>query len=412
MKKMLLISTLSLIALAFVIFFLEDNILSSTHKTVQGDKSNKKLANDQLKTSKKILAENEEIRLLSLFERGGSSEFKLPAKSLNIKEDLKNMKPCEFLAKYQDYDNQEDLWFSLIDEYGDDKGQSFFYTTRQNFDHMDQSFNDLEGEMIFELINHDIYDYFKFPSSVGIKENNPIYPKMYDITVAKLTALIEKYYGKFDEAFYDLESNPIYAILLTYNINSEYKYIDKKIPEDQFEKRKEEYIYMKADQIRMYKESAIKDKAKAIMYEYFEEYNNSTSIKNLIPIQMRNDFLSQASSPTEMALAYNMYERTKRVNYKNIIKVDKYLRGYNKTLHTNFRKYLKDYVTQIIDTKDASFVNKELYQILSIYDHRLKNESYEDFLIGKKNLLDPIYGAGCDDRRYKDICTIFCRNNN
>lgn len=300
----------------------------------------------------------------------------------------------------------------MVNDYGQDTGQSLLYVREQGYDKIDGSLEVISENLALELINVEFLDYVKLPTEMGIKENSETYFKSHSVVETKLTSLIDNIYSKIDESLFELDSsiNPVYAALMVYNLKTDYKYENYEIPNDDWENPKEEYILVKSENIKRIKNKALREKTKGMLQEMFINYAEGKPV-NLIPHKMRMKYLTLAKNPTEMALALNMFKRTKRVDYKNLFKLGSDLKKWNVKYYQRFRKYLKNYVDYIINNEDATYVNEELYKVLSLYDNRLQNISYREFIYGKKTILDPIYGEGCDDRRYKDLCTKYCLSN-
>lgn len=352
------------------------------------------------------------FKIIEMVERGSKEEYKVPKESLAIRKDIAKLSPCDFLKKYQNYENQEALWFAMVNDYGQDTGQSLLYVREQGYDKIDGSLEVISENLALELINVEFLDYVKLPTEMGIKENSETYFKSHSVVETKLTSLIDNIYSKIDESLFELDSsiNPVYAALMVYNLKTDYKYENYEIPNDDWENPKEEYILVKSENIKRIKNKALREKTKGMLQEMFINYAEGKPV-NLIPHKMRMKYLTLAKNPTEMALALNMFKRTKRVDYKNLFKLGSDLKKWNVKYYQRFRKYLKNYVDYIINNEDATYVNEELYKVLSLYDNRLQNISYREFIYGKKTILDPIYGEGCDDRRYKDLCTKYCLSN-
>lgn len=406
MKKNLVILLIFLIIIAAFILFVTDS-------EKRGFKNEEQRVNlSKLQEDKRLQKQDEERKtyeLLEKIEQGLADKFLVPEKSLIIKNDLKKMLPCDFIRKYQEYENVDELWFALVDDFGEDNGQSLFYAKNINYDQIDQTLNELDGDLALELININIDDYLKLPSDYRLVEGTEVYKKAHHVITDKSQALVDNYYSKIDEAIDDIDSNSIYHYLITYNVEIENKYESYEIPIDDWGNPKEEYLLVQLDRMHSVRKEYIKEKAKGKLQAMLIEYDKSQKPINIIPAKMREKYLSLASNSTEIALANLMFNRLKKVNYKNIIDLDKNIKNWNIDYHKKFRSYLTSYVNYMIDNNDATYANKELYQVLSLFDHRLKNKTYKEFIVGKKSILDSIYGEGCDDRQYKDLCTEFCR---
>lgn len=406
MKKNLAILLIILIIIALIIFFITDYESGSAKNIKHRVNQSNHL---EEKREQSLDEERKTYELLDKIDRGLVDNFIVPEKSIVIRNDLKKMRPCDFLRKYQEYENENELWFALVEDFGKDRGQSLFYAKNLSYDQIEESLNELDGDLALELINIKIDDYLKLPSDYKLEVGTELYKKAHHKITGKSQFLVDNYYSKIDEAIFDIDSNGIYDYLMTYNIEIENKYEDYEIPNDDWDNPKEEYILVQLDRMHSIKKEAIQAKVKGKLQEMFIEYDDTIKPMNIIPVKMREKYLSLASNSTEIALANLMFNRLKKVNYKNIIGLDKRLKTWNFDSHKKFRSYLAKYVDYMIRNNDATYVNKELYQVLSIFDHRLKNKTYEEFIVGKKTMLDPIYGEGCDDRRYKDLCTDYCR---
>ena len=113
------------------------------------------------------------------------------------------------------------------------------------------------------------------------------------------------------------------------------------------------------------KQEAMKWKVKSKLQGFLEE--DDTEVINIIPLSLRDRYLSKASNPAEVALAYELYNKQISSHFKNIIPLTKELKESNPQIFKKLQKYFDRYLKTVDKNKNADWITRELYDVLSIY---------------------------------------------
>tara|TARA_B100001971_G_scaffold37960_1_gene32980 strand:- start:21534 stop:22814 length:1281 start_codon:yes stop_codon:yes gene_type:complete len=426
MKKILVLGILISIIGALVLYYFSSRVSGEAMRHHEMNKTSLQISGEALRQNKKHLSEDEVAKLNDyhmdkvFHDLEWAKEIEISDKVKDIQKDLAKLNPCEFLNKYQSA-NQRDLFLAINGEATALDPLSIFYLNDLNYIQYDQYMNELidtaDTTRAF-LLDIDLYSYIKDPydytfnpktreyyfnknlnDDYSESDDDEMYYKLQSYLEAKGTAFVDKTFSAVDAVIDDIDTDPIISSVLVFSLN---------VNNDKRYKESKNVIHHKAFEMIKVKQEAMKWKVKSKLQGFLEE--DDTEVINIIPLSLRDRYLSKASNPAEVALAYELYNKQISSHFKNIIPLTKELKESNPQIFKKLQKYFDRYLKTVDKNKNADWITRELYDVLSIYSPSFHNKSYDDFVSDKKGAYDPIYGSGCDDRRYKDLCNKFCTN--
>lgn len=334
-------------------------------------------------------------------------KIKLSSDILNIKRDLDKLPPCEFLEKYE-MTKEKDLYLALtgVDAYYDPL--SLLYLDKFAPDRLEAHLDDLPNEISLFILDRNIESLLIYPNDV-LDENYNLntkrdvqYREFLDYLLYRNEGIVSNLFDKFDGAFDDLDSNPLLSFMLISKASLKYRNLD--------EKTIAELADSNIIKLKIYD---------ALVSRVGELYNESLDMldmkdhfgktNSLLGLNARKAFLSRANNPTEVALLNNLYQRKMKDIYSSFMKNVLSLKKEQPDTLKNIKHNLNEYLNYISQSKNADLINNDLYKLLKIFTDK-EMRPYDEFVGDMSGLFDPIYGRGCDDRRFKDICTKLCSN--
>jgi len=298
-----------------------------------------------------------------------------------IKNDLKNLKPCQIFEKYKSTNDEINEWRTLGNYYqGSKKAEllnprRIIYEKNLGADLYDSFLNDINDFQTVELISIDfplIDSKFFINDTHNIEEIDMIY----DLIKNRNTALKSNVFDKLNDSFDEIDLNFYNFLVMMNNISKIKRYVDQ------------QSLYEKVEL-------------------YFENNSSNNQLRHAFESK-KLDYLRMAKSPGEIALALNLYQKSKNVNYQDFLKIARHLKDKNSKAYKNFKLFIENEVTYFLSSSNYNDMPLEYFNVLKIFDQRIKDMTFDEFKENKNMFIDPIYGKGCDDRGLKDLCDKYC----
>lgn len=326
---------------------------------------------------------------------------------LNIKSDLDKLPPCEFLEKYETT-KEIDLYLALtgVDAYNEPL--SLLYLDTFAPDLLEAHLDNLPNEISLFILDRNIESILTYPNDV-LDENDNLnkerevqYRKVLEYLMYRNEGIVSNLFDKLDGAFEDIDSNPLLTFMLISKASLKYRNLD--------EKAISELADSNIIKLKLY--NVLENRFEALHHNSLDKLDmkeNFDKTKSLLALNAREAFLSRAKNPTEVALLNNLYQRKMKGIYSAFTKNALSLKIERPNTLKNIKQNLNDYLNYISQSKNADLISNDLYKVLHIFTDK-EMRPYDEFVEGMSGLFDPIYGKGCDDRRFKDVCTKFCSN--
>jgi hypothetical protein len=379
MKKNLIFLALAALSAILIICFLllnQDKSLIKSETNLDRDISKNKVSSLNNKKKNLIVksTRDERKKYKILDELNSKLLFKLTDDTLKLEDMLMNMTPCNFKNSKLNF-KLEDMWAALSNVYDKNSNNIFnhqrlYFENDLGFDVIDSILNDIDERSITDLLRFRM----RFsPKKYQDEKIQDFYKQRYEAFKHGLRDKLEEVIsGSIEFSLYDYIN--IYSLL-----------DDKEFPD----------IREKLDDVF---EVKLADHGVAV----HGNMNQSNLLK---------DLYKTAQNASDIALAEVIHSKMKPLNYRLIIDKLKYFKEHNPKAHKNLISYLKDDGTFYFRNKDQRHIDLGYFNILKLVDPRFKNIKYNEFVLNTDRFHSKVYGDGCDDRSYREVCEKYCSNS-